>query len=255
MMRKKRELFRILAAPWAKAHAGGHLPDGQQGKFVKYRALIVLTVCLAVALTIYFSLARPPTIVLGKSTDFEAAAKMAADGVGVVSLVSKGTRGSPIFVLEEDHASLSGQIELAIVLVRLYDHYGLRDVVLEGYLKDGPVITTDWFVRAAQGLSVTARTDVAVHLLKEGEINQAEFMQLAYADLRLKPGEIKSEYIHEPSSALEAYLAKMYAQDPNDRLVHLLAELWRNPDLPIEKELSVAEAIVAVAKKKIHRAY
>ena len=108
--------------------------------------------------------------------------------------MSKGTQGAPILVLEENHASRAGQIQHAITLVRLYDRHGLRHLVLEGYLKERPEITTDWFTQAVQGLSPAAGAGVAVRLLQEGEISSAEFMKLVYPALVLHHAETRSEY-------------------------------------------------------------
>jgi hypothetical protein len=54
-----------------------------------------------------------------KGRDAEAIAKEACQEVGVVEKTSKGTKGAPIIILEENHASRAGQIQHAITLVRL----------------------------------------------------------------------------------------------------------------------------------------
>ena len=63
--------------------------------------------------------------------DIGTIARDACKGVGVVHNVSQGTTGSPIIILEENHASRSGQIQNAITLVRLYKRYGLRQALLK----------------------------------------------------------------------------------------------------------------------------
>ena len=98
--------------------------------------------------------------------------------------VSKGIKGVPILILEENHDSRAGQIQLAITLVRLYNQYGMKHIALEGYLKERPKIRAEWFARAAHG-DLTAKVRAAVNLLQEGEISSAEFMKLVYDESML----------------------------------------------------------------------
>lgn len=123
-------------------------------------------------------------------------ARTACKDVGVVRKVSKGTTGASILLLEENHVSRIGQIQHAITLVRLYDKFGLRNIALEGYLKEDEEINVDWYNRAANG-DPEAKTFIAVRLLKEGEISCAEFMKLIYHDVFLHPIETTKEYIVE----------------------------------------------------------
>lgn len=113
--------------------------------------------------------------------------------VGLVGNTFRGKKGAPIMIMEEFHNSRSIQIQNAIALVRLYSKHGLRDIALEGYLKDGTKIVTDWYYKAARK-DTRARIEVAVRLLEEGEINSAEFLKLAYEDVSLHPIEISEEY-------------------------------------------------------------
>jgi hypothetical protein len=124
----------------------------------------------------------------------EAIAQTVCKEVGEVSNASLGTHGAPVIVLEEHHDSRVGQIQHAIALVRLHEHYGLRPIALEGYLAESGPINTDWWNKATRGLSVTERARVPVRLLKEGEISSAEFMKLVYDDVVLQAIETTSEY-------------------------------------------------------------
>jgi len=138
------------------------------------------------------------------------------DEVGVMGKVSKGRRGAPILILEEDHSSRVGQIQHAIMLVRLYERHGLRHIGLEGYLKEDPKINTEWFISAAKELSSTARNRIAVTFLKEGEISCAEFMKLLFEDVSLHSIEKMSEYpeelSEEASYAVYYYLIRIAQQ-------------------------------------------
>ena len=113
--------------------------------------------------------------------------------VGIVGNTFQGKKGAPIMIMEEFHNSRSIQIQNAIALVRLYSKFGLRDIALEGYLKDETKIDTDWYYKAARK-DTRARIEVAVRLLEEGEISCAEFLKLAYEDVSLHPIEISKEY-------------------------------------------------------------
>lgn len=149
----------------------------------------------------------------GKVTvDIEPIARTASNEVGVVGKTSKGTKGAGIVFLEERHTSRAGQIELAIVLLRLHDLNGLKHIELEGYLKEDPKIEIDWFKKAAKDDLMT-RARVAASLLKEGEISAAEFMKLVYDDIVLDPIELKAEHSVEISQdegrAPRLYLLKI----------------------------------------------
>lgn len=127
----------------------------------------------------------------------EAIAREASQGVGLVRKTYRGTKGTPILILEENHTNRAGQIQHAIALVRLHKQQKMRHIALEGYLKELPEITRDWFTNAAYGLDSMARARVAVRLLVEGEISCAEFMKLVYDDISLHPIETKTEYAVE----------------------------------------------------------
>jgi peptidyl-tRNA hydrolase len=129
-----------------------------------------------------------------KGRDASIIAKDACQGVGIVGKTSRGSKGAPILILEENHASRAGQIQHAITLVRLHERYGLKHIALEGYLKERSKITTDWWITATQNLNPEAKERVAVRLLKEGEISSAEFLKLIYNDISLYPVETTTEY-------------------------------------------------------------
>lgn len=163
--------------------------------------------------------------------DVEAIARATCEGVGIVGKASKGTKGAPVVVLEERHDSRVGQIQHAITLVRLHDRYGLKQIALEGYLKERPEIKTDWFASAAKGDSV-ARARVAVRLLMEGEISSAEFMKLVYDDVSLHPIETISEYSVElgddASRAPTLYLLKIAQQSLRQEHAPKLQQLQKD---------------------------
>ena len=158
----------------------------------------------------------------------ESIARTASEGVGIIGKTARGARGAPILVLGERHDSRAGQIQHAITMVRLHDQFGLRHIALEGYLKEDPKITTDWFVEAAGG-DLAAQRQVAVQLLQEGEISSAEFMALAFDDIELHPSEIGDEYYvsmgEEAANAPLVYLYKIAGRSVKPRHHQRIKEL------------------------------
>ena len=155
------------------------------------RILAILLILLYTFTGCKFLQTQSPVPSIGKNAG--EIARVVGQDVGSVGAVSKGIKGVPILILEENHDSRAGQIQLAITLVRLYNQYGMKHIALEGYLKERPKIRAEWFARAAHG-DLTAKVRVAVNLLQEGEISSAEFMKLVYDDSILDPIETKGEY-------------------------------------------------------------
>jgi len=93
-----------------------------------------------------------------------------------------------VFVFEETHDSPAGQIEIAIMLNRLYEDYDLRHIGLEGAITADGVLDPTWFrfpppFRARD--PIRTREDVIVQLLGDGEISGAEMMALVYNDVEV----------------------------------------------------------------------
>lgn len=96
-----------------------------------------------------------------------------------------------LIVLEERHDSRIGQIELAIMLYRLYRDYGLRHLALEGAVVEKNAPDATWFHKYP---NEALRRDVAMQLLKQGEISAADFMAMVFKDFQLHPIEHQQEY-------------------------------------------------------------
>lgn len=176
---------------------------------------------------------------------------------GVVSHVSKGSKGIPIIVLEETHESIAGQIQHAITLVRLHDKYKMKDIALEGYLKERAKIDTEWFKKATHGLEFLSKAGIAVSLLKEGDISSAEFMKLVYDDVTLHPIETKREYELEinpeiANKGLNSYLGKIAAQSSeNSKWVEEKVKMLNDTTKikPLEENLTIGEDIKRRAER------
>jgi len=110
-----------------------------------------------------------------------------------IAQLNTGENCNAILIFEENHLSVAGQIEQAIALSRLHDHYGLNDIALEAYLKNETDINIDWFIDVTKGDTIS-KISIAVNLIKEGEINTAEFLKLVYNDIRIHKIEKDSEY-------------------------------------------------------------
>ncbi len=109
------------------------------------------------------------------------------------SHLTAGENCRALVVFEENHLSVSGQIEQAIAFVRLHDKYGLQDIAVEAYLKTDEEINVDWFIKATKGDTIS-KVGTAIALLKEGEISAAEFMKLVYNDIRIHKTEKSEDY-------------------------------------------------------------
>ncbi len=122
-------------------------------------------------------------------------AKIAADiidgDLGEISLVGNSVSDKKVIIFEERHNSRAGQLETAIMLVRLYNDYDMRYIALEGALETDGSLDASWYHQLSDSATLA---DVAVQMLKEGEISNAEFMALALPDVIVQGIEIAKEY-------------------------------------------------------------
>ncbi|MBC8496243.1 MAG: hypothetical protein H8D37_01150 [Chloroflexi bacterium] len=109
-----------------------------------------------------------------------------AEEVGVVTTVVETEAEPVIFVFEERHDSVLGQIEIAIMLNRLYTDHNLRHIGLEGHMADEEPLDLAWAHREPYyqpDQIITNREDVMTQTLQEGEIGSAELIGLVYHDV------------------------------------------------------------------------
>jgi hypothetical protein len=125
------------------------------------------------------------------------AGEISAD-VGQMVGSDEGVPPKTVLVFDETHISRAGQIEIAVMLLRLHDRHGLRNIALEGALESQGTLDADWF----HSLPERTRQDVAIEVLKEGEISGAEFMALVFPDIGVHGIEKKAEYEVEPNPDL-----------------------------------------------------
>lgn len=121
-------------------------------------------------------------------------AKEIVKEVGSVQKTSASGEQGPLFVFEEFHTSRVGQVQIATMLLRLHDKYGLKKVGLEGAMYSGRPLNASWFRNMGGERAHQKREDLGVRLLAEGEISSAEFIALVFSDSEVYGIESASEY-------------------------------------------------------------
>ena len=107
-------------------------------------------------------------------------------GVGQVLDLREGDPDRVIFVFEERHDSVLVQLEMAIMLNRLYADHGLRFIGLEGLTTDESPLDLSWAHWCSPyrpDRAIAAREDVIVHTLFEGNSRAVELLGLIYEDV------------------------------------------------------------------------
>lgn len=112
-----------------------------------------------------------------------------ADGVGTVVEVHDNGSGVPIIIFQEIHTSVVGQVEIAIMLNRLYRDYGSTEIGLEAAFSD---LDGSWY--HALPSTPERQAEVVSRLIAEGEINSAELMTLVHTDVKVHGIEDEFQY-------------------------------------------------------------
>jgi hypothetical protein len=122
-----------------------------------------------------------------------------AKDVGKVVAAGQGRSNGSLVVFEERHDSRVGQMEIALMLLRLQRQYGLQLVSLEGAIASKGNLPVAWFKNPADN-NETKRTRqaVALRMLRDGEIGAAEFIALVRPQVQVSGNEIQSEYDVSP---------------------------------------------------------
>jgi hypothetical protein len=132
------------------------------------------------------------TVESGSTADMAAGV---SNGAGKVSAAADGSSGRTVVVFEESHGSRLGQLEIALMMVRLHDKHGLRQVSLEGAMFDKGALPAKWFHDVTSSPQARrAGRETAVRLLKEGEVSAAEFIALTLPDVQVRGNERADEY-------------------------------------------------------------
>ncbi len=122
-----------------------------------------------------------------------------AKDVGKVVAAGQGKSNVSIVVFEERHDSRVGQMEIALMLLRLQRQYGLQLVSLEGAIASKGNLPVAWFTNPADNSETKrARQAVALRMLRDGEIGAAELVALVRPQVQVRGNEIQSEYDVNP---------------------------------------------------------
>lgn len=104
-------------------------------------------------------------------------------GVGQISEIKGGVDERRICVFEEKHTSVAGQLEIAVMLLRLHDRHLLGHLSIEGLPQGREFPATQWFREMGGPDSEELRNQIAVGLLRDGEISAVELMALVFPDV------------------------------------------------------------------------
>ncbi|HEX3049674.1 MAG TPA: hypothetical protein VHP83_03385 [Aggregatilineaceae bacterium] len=102
-------------------------------------------------------------------------ASITAD-VGRYDFLTPNTAEPRVFLVQENHVYVSGQVESAVMIHRLIRDYGLTLIGTEGAFPNTP-FDTNWF---NAGMTPSQVRNQAVELLGEGEISQSELAAIVY---------------------------------------------------------------------------
>jgi len=154
-------------------------------------------------------------------------------GVARASEVKQGAGERRVCILEEMHTSVAGQIEIAVVLLRLHDRHALRHIALEGLVGGKEFPSVRWF--HSLGNDKVLRDEIAVRLLQSGEINAAEFLSLVYPDVAIHPADDPQLYAVELTEGAKVaslvYLYKIALKSVREEHLPRLMELKRQGKL------------------------
>ncbi len=164
--------------------------------------------------------------------DVSALASEISLGYGNVSINESGKSNQKVIIFEENHASRALQIEIAIMLNRLYDK-GYKTVALEGALYTDGELDPSFFHQLNDTTEYyNLKLLTAVQLLKEGEISAAEFLTLAHADAEVwgieNPAEYNVDLSDEAWGSIDSYLIyialELLTDEEWDHLENLIDE-------------------------------
>ena len=161
----------------------------------------VLLVCLA-----FGACSRDSVPARSKPSDI---AVQVVSEVGKSGVVVDTGKGAPIVVFEEDHGSVTGQMQQAVMLTRLHQRYGPANVVLESY-SEGSL--DDGALNVRKAIAGGVSEDIAASLLSEGEISAVEFLKITQPGIVVTKGEKSSTgAAHDQQQKIEYLLTTKLA--------------------------------------------
>ena len=133
-----------------------------------------------------------------------------------------------VVAFEETHISPIGQIEIALMMYRLYRDHGIRHLALEGYI-EGSKLDAKWF--HDRTVSPSWKRRVATRLLAQGEISSAEYLALLLPKLTVHPIEDEAQYSVDLGTAGAVptiYLFRIASKSLDQSIAPKLRELQRD---------------------------
>jgi hypothetical protein len=122
---------------------------------------------------------------------------------GAGKVMSKTPSAKPvtglIYVFEENHGSIRGQVQIATMLTRLCRREGLRNVGLEGSLLAAIPLPTKTFLK---GENPIARREALRRMFVDCDIRSTEYVGAANPEIALWGLEKKEEYEVQPPSGI-----------------------------------------------------
>ena len=161
-----------------------------------------------------------------------------SSGVGKVS--SNDGAGTPkIVVFEELHTSVAGQFEIALMLWRLHERYGLRQIALEGLTTDKSYPDLQWYRQMGGADSVELRNQIAVGLMRAGEISAVDLIAMVFPDAVVHaaddPVAYQAKLTEKAQLAIGTYLYKIALKSPDKWVRDMSDELNRDSHRSIEE--------------------
>jgi hypothetical protein len=163
-------------------------------------AYILKKTCFALCLTALLAALGCESSSPAPKVNASAAARAISDGVGVVQKTSDNGSKGPVFVFEEVHTSRIGQLQIAIMLLRLHDKYGLKRIGLEGGIWSGRPLDSTWYQNVDGSGAKSEKEDVAVRMVAQGEISSSELMAMLFPDVEVYGVEDVGQYGQTPNT-------------------------------------------------------
>lgn len=142
-----------------------------------------------------------------------------------------------IIIIEESHSSLTGQVQIAAILNRLYHRLGLKCLALEGAIKEDEIDFSFFY----DSFDKQTNIETALIELYKGEFSGAEFIAMLYNDFQLYPVETQQERnitAPEGQSAVFSFLARM-------SLLYNLDNYESLTDIQKEKVISLTKLLIS----------
>lgn len=161
-----------------------------------------------------------------------------SSGVGKVS--SNDGSGTPkIVVFEETHTSIAGQFEIALMLLRLHERHGLRQIALEGLTKDKDYPSLEWFRKMGGPDDVELRNQIAVGLMRAGEISAVDLIAMVFRDVVVHaaddPVAYQAKLTEKAQLAIGTYLYKIALKSPDKWVKDMSDELNKDSHRSLEE--------------------